>query len=253
MTRQVFACAVAAALASTAAADFLGVDLRTDSSWNSAANSVITESNDFTVVRLYAVFDSADMTDEILTVSQLDQGSLDLQFGRSLFQEQVAGGNTAPTSGLFGAFPAAQWDSYVSVGAVSVPAGNDPTSLDPDFGFVDTDLDTLDDSVRGGWFITGFPQQAVPSFNSGTGNFEVFLAQFTVRGLTEGDFFTSGVGMNVTNPFLSGDIAIITRPEMQGQIPTERVVTFTAVPSPGAAAPLAALGFLGAARRRRRA
>jgi len=249
MTRHLCACVVASALATTATADFLGVDLRTDSAWNSAANSVITESDDFTVVRLVAVFDSDTTTDEILTMSQLDNGTLDLNFGRSLYQAPVSGGNTAPTAGLFGAFPDAQWDSYVSIGAIT--SADDPTSTDPDFAFLDTDLDTFDDTVSGGWFVTGFPEQAAPTFNASTGNFETFLAQFTVRGLSEGQFFSSGVGMNVVNPFLSGDIGINTRPEQLGDFPGEFVVSFEAVPAPGAAATLAGLGLLIGARRRR--
>ena len=246
MFRLISVCAGVALATSAASAEFLGVEVRTNAAWNTAANNAIG-AGDHAVVRLYAVYDTPE---SLLNVGQInDDAGFGLADDSSSFFQAMGGGSTAPNSGLFGIAPALQWDTFVSINRLTNDFG-DATSLDGSFAFLDTDGDPGHDFVRGGWFNSQpLNGQGGTQFNANTGLQEVFLGQFTIRdhaGSTAG----AGPAMTVMNNFFEGELSVFT--QMPGGGIVQNAVTFIAVPAPGAATLLGALG-LAAVRRRRAA
>ncbi len=251
MIRALTVFAGAVAVAGVASAEFVGVELRNDAALDAAATSAIGAPH--RVIRMFAVFDAPT---EMLVAGQTG-GSTGFglapgfqSIGSGFFQETVLGSDTAPSSGLFGFSQAVQFDTYVSLNRV-VADGGDTTSLDPDFSFVDTNADALDDFVEGGWFNSNPSNtQGEAIFNSSTNSYEVFLGQFTVANLPDG-FQTPDAPSSLVESLFEGQLSIFE--DTGGELPTEHVVTFQegAIPTPGSAA-LMSLGGLAALRRRRR-
>jgi len=250
MIRALTVFAGAVALTGVASAEFVGVELRTDAALDAAAASTLGAPH--RVIRMYAVFDSAA---SVLVAGQTG-GSMGFGLadgfkanGAAFFQETVLGGDTAPNSGLFGFEASVQFDTYVSLNKV-VADGGDATSLDPDFGFMDTDADTRDDFVAGGWF-NGNPgnTQGEAVLNPMTSNFEIFLGQFTVSNIPDGFETPSGPSMTIDSLF-EGELSIFEGIEGGGV--EARTVTFRegVIPTPGAAV-LMGLGGIAALRSRR--
>ncbi len=245
MIRIVSACAALAAASSAASAAFLGVDLRTNATWNSQASSALGSSHQ--VIRMYAAFDTPE---RVLNVGQLVEGAgFGLANPSSGFFQQVGGGNTAPNSGLFVPLPTLEWDTFVSIGVLdsaAVPVYG--TSTDASFSFANMNVAPTQDFVFGGWFNSNpLNGQGETAFNAGTGRHEVFLGQFTVANLP-GPFSSGGPGMNVLNNAFFGELTVFT--QIEGGGAAQQSVTFTAIPAPGALAAFAAAGLVGTRRRR---
>ncbi|MEC9373035.1 MAG: hypothetical protein VYC34_04290 [Planctomycetota bacterium] len=238
---------VGLAVAANASATFVGAELRNDPAWDAAATAAIDDGNQYTVVRLYAIFDDNAAADRVVSVGQPDDpinGAFGLN-GGGFFQSPLVG-DTAPAVGLFGILPEAQWDSYISIGKL---VDDSATTPDPDFDFVDQIAsDGLEDTVKGGWFnINPANNQGNAQFNASMGAYETFLGQFTFRDGFAGGFGSSGVGSTIFNSDFVGEVTIFTG--MPGQAPDRQVVSF-AIPAPGALALFGAAGLVGLRRRR---
>lgn len=237
-----------AVAASVASADFVGVDLRSDAQWNADATAAINDGNDYVVIRMFAAFDANGENDTVLSVGHVNDP--DGGFGlitSGFFQETTLGGDTAPDSGFFGFSPAAEWDTYVSIGRI-VADGGDATSLDPNFAFLDqVNPNALDDFVQGGWFNSSpSNSQGDPDFNAATSRYETFLGQFTVR--SDQGLSTDGVSSVIENNFLDGELSIFTPSDEA--LPAVNQVSFIGIPGPGAGALLGVAGIAGLRRRR---
>lgn len=247
MVRALSAIAGAAIAAGAANAAFLGVQLQTNASWNTAATTAINDGNQYRVVRMFAIFNAAD---SVLSVGQTltTSGQFALTQTGSSFYQSPFGTNFAPNSGLFGALPTLQWDTYVSIGRLtSSESIIDATSADPGFSFADERPGSGQDTVNGGWF-NGNPSNGQGAAQAlGGGQFGVFLGQFTVRNQILAPT-TSAIGMSIVNETFDGDLAIFQAIPGGGTI--EHRVQFIGVPAPGAAS-LLGLAGLAAVRRRR--
>ncbi len=265
MIRTLSAAVVVAAASSAASAALVGIELRTDAAWDTAATTAINDLNpgdigDYTVVRMYAVFDDNTADDVVLSAGHASAGGADLGFGlqnsSAYFYQDPFSGNTSPNSGLFGAggfAPSAEWDTFVSIGRTSQsPAVNpDTTSTDPSFAFLSEQGGSPAGNqrfVQGGWFNSNPANiQGSPLLNGGTGLYETFLTQLTIRDFGGSVIGGLMLGTTLENNVIEGELTIFTDSD-GGATPT--TLNFVQVPTPGAAGLLGIAG-LAAARRRR--
>ncbi len=266
MNRALITFAGLALSAGVASAEFVGITVREDKNLDPIAgdpNAAVPD--DTRTFNLYAVFDGGvndDVRNTVLSTGlndiSIDQ---DLNPGATFFQETMFGGDTAPSAAIVGAFSEVAFDSFVTIGKKREgdpnPDGStgDNTSPDPDFGaggFTPTGL-------TGGWFNANPPSlQGAPEFNSDTGQYETILAQLSITGLDDGGILSSGPVDDLLSTIFDGQMSIFRQggegdpPNPDGTIPgaQEFVVTFTAVPTPGALALFGVAG-LAAVRRRR--
>ncbi len=248
MIRTLSVCAGVALATSVASATFLGIELRTDPIVNASATSTINDGQQYHVLRMFAVFDSAD---EVLSVGQPDDitGFGVQASGGAFFQTPGPfGADTAPNSGFF-AIPGAEtlpYDTFVSLG-ITDSSGGDSTLLDGDFGFEDLSAgDSLDDFIRGGWANSDPTNTQGETIPSG-GAFETFLGQFTITGMSSA-ILPGGPAMLVENNALDGELTVFV--QIPGGGVTPFTVNFTSVPTPGATALFGIAGLTFSRRRR---
>ncbi len=278
MIRTLSFAAAIAALAGSASAAFLGIELREDKSLPPATGLAGFPETPPRVFNLYAKFDGGvgdDIRNTVLSLGQPDTESgiginLSLNPGANFYQSPgAAGGANGGVGGnnLDGAGDNRRlWTTFVSVGVKAFnsdygPIYTDSTSADPDFGFVNRDgIGTpalqANDIIRGGWFNSNPPGlQGAPVFNPSKGTWETFLAQVSIKDLAPGASAWAGGGevpnhseVWLTN-ILEGRLTVFTQGG-EGEDPAiENFVSFE-IPSPGAAA-LFGLAGLATLRRRR--
>jgi hypothetical protein len=245
MVRTLSVLAGVALAAGAAHGAFLGVQLQTNNSWNSAATTAINDGNQYRVVRMFAVFSAADT---VLSVGHnvATSGRFQLFQNSSAFYQSNFGNNFSPNSGLFGVAPALQWDTFVSVGRLTNDAG-DATSADPQFSFADQLPGTGQDTVNGGWFNSNPPSLQGQAQSIGGGQFATFLGQFTVRGQAVAPT-TSTIGTSIVNETFFGNLVVFQ--QVPGGGTMEHVVQFVGVPAPGGVAVMGLVGLCAARRRR---
>ncbi len=236
--------------ASTAQAQFAGLDVRNDPAVDAAASSLIGE--DVRVFRLFAAYQSeADVTvaGQIMGAPGFGIGSAFVDLGAGFFQVPE-GGDTAPIPALLATIPELQFDSFVSINRFE--ASDDSTSTDPAFDFVDLGGPASEDFVTGGWFVTpnlSGPNQGLSEVNPDTGFHEVFLGQLTVTDLPSNLDLPTGPAMEVTSVF-DGELTIFN--DTGGGDVEASTVQFnpTVIPAPAAAVCITG-GLVGVGRRRR--
>jgi len=190
-----FALCVSAGLAS---AQMLGLETEVYSVHDDD-NPDIAELAGMTTYRLYATFTNED--DFLSAVYAVPGEPLEIRTSTSFYQSSFAGnlGENVNTA-LFAAFPATEYDSFVTIGRAN---GDDPGSsistieaqtepwLQP---FVDGGDIVIDGLFGGSWFHT-FSEAAVNGY-AGT-ELKVLIGQFTTDGLLQGvincQVFVNGV------------------------------------------------------------
>ncbi|TVQ31009.1 MAG: hypothetical protein EA376_10490 [Phycisphaeraceae bacterium] len=250
MFRALSVCSALALSSAVASANFLGVDLRTNAFWNDSATTAIDDGNDYNVVRMFAVFETSSTVNVVGHVTGAEIGGFGVaDMGGSFFRAPGTA-PTAPNEGLFGVAPALEWNSFITIGLLSVPSDGtiDRTATTDSFQFVDTTMDGERDFVAGDWFNSSpGSNQGVTTFNESTGNYELLLGQFTIRNLPYG-FSTTGPASVLENLAFSGELTIFEQ-EDAGKI-AEHGIQFIAIPAPGAIALFGLAGLAGVRRRR---
>ena len=146
------------AVAASANAEYVGGGFVSLDSWNSAASAAC--GFEVTVFRMYAAFDGTDTT--VDTVNSVFDAEI---CAASDFVQTPApfGGNVAPNSGFFAFEARLEWDTYVSIGALT-----DATTVGGDGDGINFGAQTL----TGGWFNVRPPNllgQAQADAEFGTG------------------------------------------------------------------------------------
>ena len=220
----------ALAVASAASADFIGFD------------GVISEVGDYTVIKMYAVYDAEDIALNVFNAQIVtkDAGGFnqsDVQIG--------AGGTWAPNASLdIPGFADSSIDSFGTIGyGVGAAAATNGTALDPTFLDATGGLGAYVPS-GGGWY-NGNPtnEQVATSFGGGydqKSGFAVWVGQFA--------FATSRVEAAGALDFFIFDCEMGSK-DAAGEVFFGGDAFIWAVPAPGA---LALLGLGGLAARRRR-
>lgn len=230
---------------SVASAAFVGVQLRSDPAWSSAATAAINDGAQYKVMRMFAIFN--DASDTVISVGQLSTSSdMHLANGATSFFQAPGGTNTSPNSGLFGPIPSVQWDTYISVGRLTSDLG-DTTAIDGDFAFADVLPGAGQDTIKGGWFNSN-PSNLQGRVTNNAGTLETFLGQFTIKNLASASA-ASNIGTSVMNTAFNGELTIYQG--LTGGGVNQYTVSFVAVPAPSTAALLGAVGLMSARRRRR--
>ena len=215
----------ALAVASAASADFIGFD------------GVISEVGDYTVVKMYAVYDAEDIALNVFNAQIVtkDAGGFnqsDVQIG--------AGGTWAPNASLdIPGFADSAIDSFGTIGyGVGAAAATNGTALDPTFLDATGGLGAYVPS-GGGWYNGNPTNEQVAGAVEGIGAYAVWVGQFSfansrVEAAGSNNFFVFDCELGSKDAagevFFGGDAYIWT-------------------PAPGA---LALLGLGGVASRRRR-
>jgi hypothetical protein len=229
-------------------ASLIGGALVTDASWNATASATIGQQ--VTVYRLFFTFD--DPSDTLLNVFDVTMFS-----GHTLYQDPTGGFDLPPNPSFFSLIPELEWDSYVSIGALTGPSS---TARDPDFAFAAN-------GVLGGWFTSDPPSEEGASRAPGGADINgapvipasfdlaysyVFGGQFTVLGAIDpgrsapvldggyidSDIFSGLLSMTINSGF--GDSTA----EFALNVPI-------GIPTPGAGVAFALAGCDVGARRRR--
>ncbi len=274
VTRTVATLAAPALLGASAFADFTGIDLREDKGAIPPAHLAAIDPMGLGVriINFYATFDGAGSWTEDLPRSPnavlnvggdafLDQSwRIDKRDGQNAdagFYQDPNGGNFAPTTALIGLFPTLEWDTYVGFGTKVFDApGMDITGAAALFEFIDQDMDGRGDGITSGWFVSNpTVEQSVATFNSDSGEFEVFLAQLTIVGLDAGarlGQLRSGLNsegrLEWESDIFTGEYSVFTQRPTGGAIRWD--IDFVEIPAPGTLALLAPAGVVALRRRR---
>ena len=214
------------AVASVASADFLGFD------------GVVSEVGDYTVIKMYAVYDQADIA---LNVFGADVTTTDAQGFHHSDVQAGAGGTWSPTASLdIPGFADSNVDSFANMGyGVGPDAAFNGTSLDPTFIDASGGLGPFV-PAGAGWFNGNPANDIVAGAVEGVGDYAVWVGQFS--------FATSRVEA-------AGGLGFFVFDAEMGSKDANGDVFFGAdsyvwqIPAPGA---LALLGLGGFAARRRR-
>ena len=182
------------------------------------------------VVNVYAIFDRPG-TDVLFAVSGTPNAPLLIQVFGGTFYNHMFGTDVAPGAALVAAFPSLAFDTFVTIGKKLNT--NDLLTITP--GFPSGITGSTFAMNGAGWAVTPNNPQGNPfdAANSFPGNGQILIGQFStltgtaIGGTMRVDFVSNGV---------SGDT----------------IVSFFAVPTPGALALLGAAGLIGTRRRRRR-
>jgi MYXO-CTERM domain-containing protein len=234
------------ALICSGAADaaYLGVGLQ--------SQTVVASGAARTVYRLYAVFDNPNDylvggagSEQLGPISFQSLNALGTGPGSNFFNP-AGGGQTAPDAEIIKKLPAAQWDTFVTVG-LAIDNGTDGVGLSPGFPNITGNNWTQPNAA---WFTEGAQEQGRAGGPNGvTGTF--FGSGQSPTGLLTGTGvllaqLTVNAGGNV-----AGTLAVVV--DLAGgvaggsNIPNQ---TFNSVPAPGALALLGLAGLVGTRRRR---
>ncbi len=134
-------------------------------------------------------------------------GAGDFNFNESAYFYQTPepfGSDFRPKQGFIDIEPTLEWDTYVSVGKKTVVKNSEsPVTGFPGFGFPDRDGDGRPDAISSGWGATDPTNQDIhATFNTDSGQFEVFLAQLSIIGLDAG----ARLGEQTTHGIFQSDI-----------------------------------------------
>ena len=216
----------ALAVASAASADFIGFD------------GVVSEVGDYTVIKMYAVYDAEDIALNVFNAQIVtkDAGGFnqsDVQIG--------AGGTWAPNASLdIPGFADSAIDSFGTIGyGVGAAAATNGTALDPTFLDATGGLGAYVPS-GGGWYNGNPTSEQVAGAVDGIGAYAVWVGQFA--------FANSRVEAAGSNNFFVFDAQMGSK-DAAGEVFFGGDAFIWAVPAPGA---LALLGLGGLAARRRR-
>ena len=216
--------ASAAMLVTTASGDFIGF------------NGLVEEVNDHYVVKMYAVYDRADIALNIFNANITIGDGLgfhhsDVQLG--------AGGTWSPTASLdIPGFADSSIDSFVNLGyGVGTDASFNGTSLDPTF--IDASVGLGPYVPAGAGWFNGNPANDIVAGNiDGVGDYAVWVGQFS---------FSTDRFQGAYDSFFTFDCEIGSK-DASGDV-FFGSDTFILFPTPGA---LALLGLGGLTTRRRR-
>ena len=181
------------------------------------------------VVNVYADFDRPGQ-DHMLSVSGTPQSPLIIAVNGGTFYNHAFGNDNAPSPALAAAFPSLAFDSFVTIGK-KLSTGDQLTITQGFPGVTGSSLST----ISSGWAITPNNPQGNPfdAANSFPGNGLILIGQFSTA---NGSAISGTMLVQFVSNGVSGDA----------------VMSFFAVPTPGALALLGAAGLIGVRRRRRR-